>query len=159
MEKKPSNEINKKPNKIKNNSFEYPKITKNHSSPGMNIITDASDIKNIKFSNHEINRKNKEIPKKVDYYNLLKYDSMKKEELIKNRIQPLNPKEIQLITNSSSFQSHSNSKKKLKKGKPFHFSIFKYNEKNKERNLNLELKIIPANFKESKKIQVNLEEG
>lgn len=154
---KPSNEIDIKTTKFKNNSFDYPKIKKTHSSPGMNIVPDNSDIKNVKFSNHEVNKKNREIPKKIDYYNLLKYDSKKKENLIKNRLKPLNPKEIKWITNSS-FKSHSYSKKKLKKGKLFHYSIYKYNEKNKERNINLELKIIPANFKESKKIQVNLSE-
>ena len=87
---------------------------------------------------------------------------MKKEEFLKNNKPTIfDPKEIPIITNSSlhtQSQSHSFSKKNLKKEKIFHIfnNKYKFNGKKKENNINLELKIIPAGFKISKKIQVNL---
>ena len=163
------NYLNKDPDKIgkktivKNKSFDIQKINNNFStSISIGKYTDISFINNIHFSNNEINKKNKEFPNKSGIYNLSKLEAMKKEEFLKNN-KPIifDPKEIPIITNSSlhaQSQSHSFSKKNLKKEKIFHISNnkCKFNGKKKENNINLELKIIPAGFKISKKIQVNL---
>ena len=152
---KPLNDNNKK-SLNKNKSSEFPKINNNSTSISITVgnTSDISFKNNINFSN------NKDIGNKSSsgYYNLFKSEYIKKQEYIKNnKIMPLNPKEIPIITNSS-FQSHSHSKKKFinKKYLFLHKEKFKLNGKNKEKNINLELKIIPANFKESKKIQVNM---
>ena len=161
------NYLNKEPianNKktiIKNKSFNCPKKNNNYTtSISVGNITDISSNNNLHFTNHEINKKNKELPNRSGIYNLSKLEALKKEEFLKNNKQTKsNPKEIPFITNFSfQTQSHSLSKKHFKKEKIFSHSKdkYKFNGKNKEKNINLELKIIPANFKISKKIQVNL---
>ena len=64
----------------------------------------------------------------------------------------LDPKEIPIITNCS--MNHSFSKKKYKNRINLVSKNIKNLEKKHNKN-NLELKIIPANFKVSKKIQIN----
>ena len=163
------NYLNKYPDKndkktiVKNKSFDIPKLNNNFStSISIGKYTDISFINNIHFSNNEINKKNKELPNKSGVYNLSKLEAMKKEEFLKNNKPTIfDPKEIPIITNSSlhtQSQSHSFSKKNIKREKIFHIfnNKYKFNGKKKENNINLELKIIPAGFKISKKIQVNL---
>ena len=166
------NYLNKYPYKenkktlTKNKSFDYPKISNNYStSISIGNFTDVSVINNIHFSNNEISKKNREMPNKSGIYNLFKLEALKKEEFLKNNKPTIsNPNEIPIITNSSLYtqsQSHSLSKKKLKKEKIFQIynNKSKFNGKKREKNINLELKIIPAGFKISKKIQVNLSDG
>ena len=157
---------------FKNKSFEYMKINKannnNNFSSSISIsnISDKSIYNNFHLRNNDINKQNKVMPHKLGLYHLLKLEAQKKEELLKNEKNTIfNPNEIPIITNclfedqpQSQCNSHSYSKKNLKKGHIFDFSNNKYrfNGKHKEKSNNLELKIIPTNFKESKKIQVNL---
>jgi hypothetical protein len=150
----------------KNKSYENPKINNNYStSVSVGSITDNSYLANIHFSNKEINNK-KEIPIKKAYFNLFKLECLKREELQKNNPSLFIPKDIPIITNSSfqsksqsqsNSQSHSNPKKKQRKEKTTIFSKNKIslNQKNQEKDRNIRLKIVPNNFKESKKIQMN----
>ena len=148
----------------KNKSYENPKVNNNYStSVSVGSITDNSFLANIHFSNKEINNK-KEIPIKQAYFNLFKLECLKKEELLKNGPSLFIPKEIPIITNSSfqsksqsNSQSHSNPHKKPKNEKTTVFSKNKItlNQKNQEKDRNIKLKIVPTNFKESKKIQIN----
>ena len=138
-----------------NRSSEYPKINNDIASLISlgNNNTGISFINNIQLNSHEFNRKNKEIPMKKTYYQIIQIESLKKEALKNNITQTiLNPKEIPIITNSSMNHSYSNKKYKSR------INLVKkkiYKPEKKHNNINLELKIIPANFKVSKKIQVN----
>ena len=89
------------------------------------------------------------------YYKLYQIENMKKEELKKNI---LSPKDIPIITNSS-IQMNTNSSKNsnLKKNKKLVFIKNKsdYNAKKQRKKINLNLKIIPANFKDSKRLKIN----
>jgi len=148
----------------KNKSYENPKVNNNYStSVSVGSITDNSFLANIHFTNKEINNK-KEIPIKQAYFNLFKLECLKKEELLKNGPSLFIPQEIPIITNSSvqsksqsNSQSHSNPKKKPKNEKTTVFSKNKISsiQKNQEKDRNIKLKIVPTNFKESKKIQIN----
>ena len=158
-----------------NKSPEYPHKNINYStSVSVGNISDISLLNNIQFSNHELNRKNKEVPIKQRYYNMIQLENSKKEEEstknsnsnnINNNSKQIifNPKDIPFISNSiSKSKSQSQSKKKLKKDKILPYLNYKnhiFDKTKKNNNVkNLELKIIPANFKESKKIQVNLDD-
>ena len=153
-------EKNYKTNNNKN-YLEYPIINNNYStSISIGNISDVSFLNNIQFSNHEINRKNKELPIKQRYYNLLHLENQKKEEESQeNKHLLFNPKEIPIVTNSLS-KSQSNSKKKMKKEKFLPYLNYKNRINNrvkkKNNNINIQLKVVPTNFKESKKIQVSL---
>ena len=149
----------------KNKSYEIPKINNNYStSVSVGSITDNSFLANIRFSNKEINNK-KEIPIKQAYFNLFKLECLKKEELLKNGPSLFVPKEIPIITNSlvqskSQLQSNSKSNSNPKKPKNEKTVVFSKNKislnlKNQEKDRNIKLKIVPTNFKESKKIQIN----
>ena len=89
---------------------------------------------------------------KNTYYHLFPLESIKKDEIKKNNNNQniFHPQEIPIISNFS-MKKTSNSEKKPKREK---LRIIIKNKNNYKKNLNLELKIIPANFKESKKIQV-----
>ena len=87
-----------------NRSSEYPKINNDIASLISlgNNNTGISFINNIQLNSHEFNRKNKEIPMKKTYYQIIQIESLKKEALKNNITQTiLNPKEIPIITNSS----------------------------------------------------------
>ena len=161
------NNINKNPNEkkskiiSKNKSFENHQINNNlPTSISLGNITDISFINTIQFTNHEINKRNKEIPFKNAYYTLFQLESLKKDG-IKSNIKPVlfKPKEIPLIINNS-VHSHSYSNKIPKRHRPLIYLKDRkiINEKNIKKNNDLELKIIPTNFKESKKIQINLKD-
>ena len=80
--------VNEKKTITKNKSFNYPKISNNYSATiSIGNITDISSTNNIHFTNHEINKKNKELPKKSGLYNLSKLEALKKEEFLKNNKQ------------------------------------------------------------------------
>jgi hypothetical protein len=113
-------------------------------------LKDISFFNNIHFSNQVINLKNKELPIKEVYYNLFKLQSFKNEELLEN-----NKNEIPIITNSS--KSYSIPKRNIRKINKMLYTKNVYTETNKNDRVknNLQLKVVPSNFKCSKKIQVN----
>jgi hypothetical protein len=147
---------------FKNKSYERNKI--NHNFPtsiSIGSITDVSFVNNFNLNNNEIVDKNIELPIKQAYYKLFQIENLKKEELQKNNKPVLFiPKEIPIITNSSKShsQSHSKSKARLKNKKTIVYSKDKdknyIKEKIQEKDKNLQLKIVPTNFKESKKMEI-----
>ena len=167
-----SNVINKYENKykngkditsiFKNKSYDRNKINHNFTtSISIGNITDVSFVNNFHLNNNEIVDKNIELPIKQAYYKLFQIENLKKEELKKN-IKPVLfiPKEIPIVTNSSKSHSlsHSKSKAKLRNKKTFVYSRDKdknyIKEKNQEKDKNIQLKIVPTNFKESKKMEI-----
>ena len=139
-----------------NRSYENPKINNDIASLISlgNNNPEISFINNIQLNNNKFNNKNKEFPMRKSYYQIIQIESLKKEALKSNINQTiLDPQKIPIITNSPMNYS-SNSKKKFKK----RINLVKkniYKPEKKHNNNNLELKIIPSNFKVSKKIQVN----
>ena len=167
-----SNTINKYENNLKNGkgitsifkNKTYEGIKRNHNfttSISIGNITDISLINNFNFNNNETVEKNIELPIKRAYYKLFQIENLKKEELQKNNKPVLFiPNEIPIITNSSKShsQSHSKSKAKLKNKKVILYSRDKdknyIKEKNQEKDKNIQLKVVPTNFKESKKMEI-----
>ena len=146
----------------KNKSYDRNKINYNFTtSLSIGNIADASFVNNFHLDNNEIVDSNIELPIKQAYYKLFQIENLKKEELQKNN-KPLLfiPKEIPIVTNSSKShsQSHSKSKSKLRNKKAVVYSRDKdknyIKEKNQEKDKNIQLKVVPTNFKESKKMAI-----
>ena len=147
---------------LKNKTYEG--IKRNHNfttSISIGSITDVSFVNNFNLNNNEIVDKNIELPIKQAYYKLFQIENLKKEELQKNNKPVLFiPNEIPIITNSSKShsQSHSKSKARLKNKKVIVYSKDKdknyIKEKNQEKDKNIQLKVVPTNFKESKKMEI-----
>ena len=146
----------------KNKSYDRNKINYNFTtSLSIGNIADASFVNNFHLDNNEIVDSNIELPIKQAYYKLFQIENLKKEELQKNN-KPLLfiPKEIPIVTNSSKShsQSHSKSKSKLRNKKAVVYSRDKdknyIKEKNQEKDKNIQLKVVPTNFKESKKMEI-----
>ena len=137
-----------------NNSYENQRIkTINNNNYSSLILFDKrSKLNNFKSFSHKNIKKNNYLSIKNTYYHLFRLESIKKDEIKKNNNNQniFHPQEIPIISNFS-MKKTSNSEKKPKREK---LRIIIKNKNNYKKNLNLELKIIPANFKESKKIQV-----
>ena len=141
----------------KTKPVQCPKINNNYSTTiSIGNITDISFLNNIQFSNQEIISKNKDLPIKEAYYKLFQIETFKKQGLPKNNNIIFNSNEIPIITNSS--KSHSIPKRNIKKkSRLLYFkNKFDINRKNQENNKNIQLKVVPSNFKQSKRIQVNI---
>lgn len=151
---------------FKNKLYEGNKINHNFTtSLSIGSITDASLLNNFHLNNNEIfdynNNSKMELPVKQAYYKLFQIENLKKEELQKNNKPVLFiPKDIPIVTNSSKShsQSHPKSKAKLKNKKAIVYSRDKdknyIKEKNQEKDKNIQLKVVPTNFKESKKMEI-----
>ena len=148
---------NSEKNIPKTKPVQCPKINNNYSTTiSIGNITDISFLNNIQFSNQEIISKNKDLPIKEAYYKLFQIETFKKQGLPKNNNIIFNSNEIPIITNSS--KSHSIPKRNIKKkSRLLYFkNKFDINRKNQENNKNIQLKVVPSNFKQSKRIQVNI---
>ena len=148
-DEKESNNLNKY-----NKSTDYPEINNIQRTSNSNGNFSHNILNNIiNFPNQEINNKNKDLQITKAYYSLYQIEKLKK-ELIKTNI--LSTKDIPIITNSS-MQMISNSKKNFEKDKKLVIIKNKsdYNAKKQRKKINLDLKIIPANFKDSKRLQIN----
>ena len=157
-----NNSSNQKKSKtiIKSNkSYECPKINNNDYSSLISLCKNSEKpfFNNTQFNTFKTNKKNNDFQIKNTYYQIFQLQSIKREELKNNNNQNIFlPKDIPIISNS--LIKHSfNSEKRTKKEKLLICFKNKKNckEEKEKKNINLELKIIPANFKVSKKIQVN----
>ena len=150
-----SNEKNFKTIIQSNNSYENQRIktiNNNNNYSSLILFDERSKLNSFKSLSHKNKKKNNYLPIKNTYYHLFRLETIKKDEIKKNNNNQniFHPEEIPIISNFS-MKKTSNSEKKPKRGK---LRIIIKNKNNNKKNLNLELKIIPANFKESKKIQV-----